>query len=169
MLIFSAFFFIVKGSSNNSLHFAAHNMILRNLTYVSCPFLKAFSCTIYHLGVDREKNEIVGYRYRSENLFNSENLNYSIGIKPNYEKIIQDVKDNPTQNVDIPAIISLITKLKDYDDKLDIEERIGIGGEIHLVILNKDGTFLIKRIHQFSDYDQNFSEMLKNKNIREYS
>ncbi|MHA1336483.1 MAG: hypothetical protein ACTSPW_12155 [Promethearchaeota archaeon] len=123
------------------------------------------SSTIYHFGVDKINDEIVGYAYRSENSFKSEKLIYSFGIKPNYEDIAQKAIDLITQKGIIPGIIAIITQLKEMDEKLELEQQVGIGGEIHFIILDKSGKYTVETIHQFSDYEYTFFEMLDNKNV----
>lgn len=124
------------------------------------------SSTIYHFGVDKITKEIVGFAYRSSNSYESEKLIYSMGIKPDYEDIVQKAIDLIAEKGIIPGIVAIVTGLKEIDDKLELEQRVGIGGEIHLVVLEKNGLYTVKIIHQFSDYKQGFSEMLENENVK---
>lgn len=121
--------------------------------------------TIYHFGLDKLNNEIVGYAYRSKNYFESESLIHSLGIKPDYKEVTQIITEIISQNGIKRGMISLITKLKEHDDKLDLDQKLGIGGEIHFAILNTNRQYCVETIHQFSDYEQIFTEMLENKNV----
>lgn len=123
------------------------------------------SSTIYHFGVDKLNNEIIGYAYRSENSYESEELIHSIGIKPNYEDIAHRAIALLKQEGIIPGIIAIIALLKEIDEKLELEQKIGIGGEIHLVVLDRNGKYSVETIYQFSDYEQVFSKMLENQNV----
>ena len=60
----------------------------------------------------------------------------------------------------------MISRLKEIDDSLELEKRLGIGGEIYFVGLTKDGLYTIETIHQFLDYEKDFSEMLNSPNLR---
>jgi len=121
--------------------------------------------TIYHFGVDKINDKMVGFAYRSENSYESEKLIHGFGIRPNYEDIALKVTDLITQKGIILGIVNIISQLKEMDENLELEQQVGIGGEIHLVVLDKSGKYSVKSIHQFSDYDQDFSEMLENKNF----
>jgi len=123
------------------------------------------SSTIYHFGIDKINNEMVGFAYRSKNSYESEKLIYSLGIKPNYEDVAQQAMDIIVEKGIILGIVSIITQLKKIDENLELEQQVGIGGEIHLVTLDKNGKYYVETIHQFSDYEQRFSEMLDNKKV----
>ena len=123
------------------------------------------SSTIYHFGVNKANNKIVGFAYRSKNSYESERLIYSMGIKPSFEDLAQQATDLLAQKGIIPMIVTIITRLKEMDEKLELKQQVGIGGEIHFVVLDKYGAFSVQTIHRFSDYEQRFSEMLENKNV----
>ncbi len=122
------------------------------------------SSTIYHFGVDKKNNKIVGFAYRSKNSYKSEKLIQSLGIKPRFEGGAQII----VQKGIISGIVDIITRLKEMDENLELEQQVGIGGEIHLVVLDKSGKYSVETIHQFSDHEQKFSEMLENKNVNRF-
>ncbi|MHA1148948.1 MAG: hypothetical protein ACTSR8_11980 [Promethearchaeota archaeon] len=124
------------------------------------------SSTIYHFGVDAKDKRMVAYAYRSKNLYKSEELIYGLGIKPDYENVIQIALESIKKEGLINGSVEIIKYLKNIDDNLDLESRLGIGGEIHSVLLSKEGKYSIETIYRFSDYDNTFSKMLKNQNVK---
>lgn len=128
------------------------------------------SSTVYHFGVDKRNKKIVGFAYRSKNSYESEKLIYGLGIKPNYRNVVQEALNIMELNVmeknDInKGFVSIITRLKETDDNLELEQRQGIGGEIYLVILDKNGKYSVETIHQFPDYEQVFSKILERNDV----
>jgi len=132
--------------------------LLRNiLNEVEEEFNVKPTATIYHFGIDELNNEMIGYVYRSSNSFISEKVGYHIGYRPNYEIYW----DKLPKNDNIQAYIEIMKQLKHQDDILK-ENKVGIGGEIHLLMLELSGQYIGKSIYKFKDYDKNYEEMIDN-------
>lgn len=106
--------------------------------------------TIYHFGYDEFAESYRVYAYRSEHDFQSEELELGFGIKPQIEF---------TQTEDlIKDFIDLITLQRECDLAKPLENRIGIGGDIHVYSMIP-GRINIQLIHRFDDYDDLYSNM----------
>ena len=117
--------------------------------------------TIYHFGLNKKENSFVGYAYRSKNDFKSETLQNSIGIKPPDEGIAEFLQENYKTTSDYcQAIVATIIKLKESDDKKG-DAKVGIGGHIHILRLNKERQYMWEA-YEFPDYREQFLEMLMN-------
>lgn len=112
--------------------------------------------TIYQFGFSKLKNEMQGYVYRSTNEYIQEKYDYCFAKKPQVEFDIYEESENGLEE----AFIKLMIKQKGEDD-LKGSERVGIGGEIHMFSLSKQGHKL-DVIHQFFDYNQCYDEILDN-------
>jgi len=121
------------------------------------------STTIYHFGFNprEEHGKIRGFAFRSTNNFSLEELEYGIGIKPTDDEIIKYLKDAmDTYNGSLEDLFIDIMKLqKRKDDERSPQERIGIGGSIHVLQFDKDRQFLWE-CYNFDDYDETFYKML---------
>lgn len=112
--------------------------------------------TAYHFGFSENDFCFKGYAYRSINNFDSEQLQYGIGVKP-----------APIDPSGIDAInsvggfIQLIERLRLEQITIPVEERVFIGGEIHFLLMNPSENRLF-RCHKFDDYEIAYGEMLKN-------
>lgn len=117
--------------------------------------------TIYQFGYSEIDNEFKGYVYRSKSNFLQEELMFScFAKKPDVEfNFHEEIKEGLDK-----ALINLVTKQKDVDDK-KVGNRIGVGGEIQRIIMTKD-RYQFDIIHRFLDYWDCFDEMLMNNNIR---
>jgi hypothetical protein len=111
--------------------------------------------TIYHFGYDQETDRYRGYAYRSSNNFDSEELAYGFGMKP-------QVEFNPSGNI-IEDFIALISIQRDQELARPVLERIGIGGDIHILMLEPDA-ITIRRVHRFEDHNFLYEEMCSNLN-----
>jgi hypothetical protein len=123
------------------------------------------SCTIYQFGLHELDDKFHGFAYRSTNNFQSEEIQYGFGIKP------PDAFKDENGMIDFDTISSLSTKpeevlaavmriQKDYDDKLDIDKRLGIGGKIEILYLSRD-SMVIRNYDVFDDYDEIYGQMLE--------
>ena len=113
-----------------------------------------FTSTIYHFGFDDLAGKFIGFAYRSTNDFDSEQLDYGIGLKPNPEVDPPDIIEFP---IDLIPIAEL-QKVKDAKKPLD--QRVGVGGQLISYVMRHvdvgDGeyqvTTAIHRCHEFSDF-----------------
>ena len=118
------------------------------------------SSTIYHFGYIEREEKFVGFAYRSEHDFKSEQLIYSLGVKPRYKEVV-DIAIDEIKNKGLPdTFVEIIKKLKSIDDKLPVSERSGIGGEVHFFMLTQKEMFCCV-CYRFEDYDQVFETMLE--------
>lgn len=122
------------------------------------------STTIYQFGLNEIDGKFQGYAYRSTNNYFSEEMTYSIGIKPRYafstdEEISKFIEGNIGQDV----ISSLMLKLKEYDDNLGSihPDKVGIGGQMEICILQK-GYLQISIKDIFPDCASVYQEILSN-------
>ncbi|MDD5702128.1 MAG: hypothetical protein PHU23_08780 [Dehalococcoidales bacterium] len=106
--------------------------------------------TIYYFGYSKSSLRFKGYAFRSTNNFNKEELQYSIGIKP--QVINMELNNIPDD------IIRIMRDQKEQDDQLPLGQRLGIGGEIHLAVITQN-QINIFNIHTFEDYDSCFHQM----------
>ena len=113
-------------------------------------FTEQQTSTIYCFGYSKTDLRFKGYAFRSTNGFNSEELQYSIGIKP------------PVPNMEIeeiPAdIIRIMCYQKDQDDRLPLRRRIGIGGEIHFAVATPSQIKMLV-LYRFDDYEDCYRQM----------
>ena len=145
------------------LSMATSNQLKKIYEEMSIP--SDITSTIYHFGLDKITNTMVGYAFRSTKAFQMEKLDYGLGVKPTYPVKGAIV---PLQPEEIePKFIDLITQLKEVDDNLPIKEKLGIGGEIHFARLNKKGMYFVKILHQFPDINTVYGEMLNNPNVKQ--
>lgn len=108
------------------------------------------STTIYHFGYDPDALRYRGYAYRSEQEFNSEELPFGFGIKPQTQF---EPSDNPLED-----FIRLVAIQREEDSSRPISERIGIGGDIHVLFL-EPGAITMRKVHRFDDYNSLYDDM----------
>jgi len=127
--------------------------------------------TIYHFGFDprEEEGRIKGFAFRSTDNFSLEELKDGTSIKPADNEIITYLRDIlGTYNGvldDIDIFIEIMKFQKNKDDNRDPNERIGIGGAIHMFRLDKNRQFLWE-CYNFDDYDETFSKMLQREGVK---
>lgn len=113
--------------------------------------------TIYQFGFSESIGKFRGFAFRSTNNFKQEELNYCIAQKPEVNFNFDNFEDDVDKN-----LIDLMKLQKQEDDqKLD---KVGIGGEIHRMILTKDAS-RTDIIHRFSDFELQYDQMLKKLSI----
>jgi hypothetical protein len=113
------------------------------------------SATVYHFGYSKNKKRFIGYAYRSTNNWVPEELKEGIGIKP-------AIKYNFEDDFQLPSsFVKLIIRQRELDLELPLEERIGIGGDIHFVVMNYNA-INISICYRFPSYDDDFQEMCLN-------
>jgi hypothetical protein len=109
--------------------------------------------TIYHFGFSKKDECIHSYAYRSKNGFQSEPMSYGLRYKPKFDL---------TWVVQLPNDIKRMMDCQRATQLLVPEqERIFIGGEIQLFVLDKNG-FFVRTIDKFDDYDSNRKAIYNN-------
>jgi hypothetical protein len=111
------------------------------------------TATIYHFGFDDQETRYRGFAYRSERDFESEELQYGIGIKPPTE--VGEIRDLPGD------LVRVVERQRAEDRAKPRAEQVGIGGDVFFLHLTPDGMTL-RRCHRFDDYEEAFVEMCKN-------
>ena len=120
--------------------------------------------TVYHFGYNERSSEFIGFAYRGANSFESEELIYGIGIKP-FDGKLEKIDLEELQQKGLPVgFIELMQKQKEYDDNLPKSKKIGIGGEIHFLYLDKNQT-LLAVCHRFDDYNEALQKMFQHPSI----
>lgn len=113
------------------------------------------SVTIYHFGYSENHQCFRGYAYRSSNNYESEELIYGFGIKPEISYEIPPPINLPED------FIKIVIQQKIEDEKLPFEKKVGIGGEVHFLYMTP-GKIIMTRCHKFDDYLSMYEEMCKN-------
>lgn len=107
--------------------------------------------TVYHFGFSEEEGEYVGYAYRSEKNFVSEDLARGFGVKP------VPVGHLSAPN-DIDDIVALGRQIRTEQDAGPKESRIYIGGEFWMTVL-VNRTIQVSKLYRFDDFEQQWLEM----------
>lgn len=111
------------------------------------------STTIYHFGLSSKEGRFCGFAYRSTNDFRSERLDYGIGIKPALEP-------GPINNIDFPDwFVEIMERQREEDLQRPAQDRVGVGGEVHALQMQRDGLMTLLTCHTFDDYDGTFERM----------
>ncbi len=109
--------------------------------------LGEITTTLYHFGYSRADATYVGYAYRSTADFQSEKLQYSLGVKP-------QVHVEFPENIEIPSFfITIILEQQRQDQLRPSAQQLGIGGEIELALLANRETH-IETVHRFVTYER---------------
>jgi len=119
--------------------------------------------TIYHFGHSEEQSRFIGYAYRSGEDFVSEQLEEEFRQKPGLLNGGYEIKEFPSD----PIKLSDLHKAEDAEK--NIEDRVGIGGEIHSFSMQNiskdegqaDILMQIRRCHRFDDFEKAYIEMSK--------
>jgi len=119
--------------------------------------------TIYHFGYSAAEDCYVGFAFRSKNGFVAERLDYGIGLKPVHEDLIAIAPELLEQPSVHDAIVELIRVARTLDEALPQSERVGIGGEVHLLTLT-EGRQIGWATRPWSDFESLFAQMLQRLN-----
>lgn len=117
------------------------------------------TATIYHFGYIEQEKIFEGYVYRSTNQYQSEKLSIGIGIKPYGEEVQQSIESHSKFSSEDDLIIRIMNEQRRLDNKATIDERVGIGGEVHVLQLNASGA-LMYICHRWDDYGAMLQEIL---------
>lgn len=114
--------------------------------------LGRITATIYHFGFSSARNRFLAYVYRSTKNWESEEILDGVGVKP-------QIDFYPDETFELPAaFIELAKRQREQDNSLPPYERVGIGGDIHFVVMNRNGIH-VSRCYRFPSYDQDFEAM----------
>lgn len=113
--------------------------------------------SIYHLGLDHDDNIFRGFAYRSVNDFVSEPLPYGLHTKPGYDGSSADPQDD---------LITMMCRQRSEQDKLPLEERCHIGGEIIVWMMERvvrenarpTVSTTILPVYQWADFYEMYAE-----------
>ena len=108
--------------------------------------------TVYQFGISEEDDRVVSFAYRSTSDFESEQLQYGYGLKP--ECTI------PEGNF-IEALPQMMEEQRRNQEALPREERLYIGGEIQVLYLTADGCRSFK-VDQFPDFEAHQRAIFEN-------
>lgn len=110
--------------------------------------------TVYQYGISEDSNKVISFAYRSVNDFQSEQLPYGTGIKPECTL--------PEGSYDlIEAIPGVMEEQRRIQSQVSAEARLYIGGEIQAFYLNAEGCRSFK-IGEFSDFDAHLQVIFEN-------
>ena len=119
--------------------------------------LSRISATIYHFGYSESRDRFVGYAYRSRNNWIPEERLDFIGYKP-------EVEYSFDSDIELPrSFIELMEYQREQDLKLPLDKRLGIGGDIHFVVMNRNG-INVSRCHRFASYEADYDIMCQKLN-----
>ena len=99
--------------------------------------------TVYQFGISEEDDRVVSFAYRSTSAFESEQLQYGYGLKPECTIPEGDL---------IEALPQMMEEQRRNQEALPREERLYIGGEIQVLYLTADGCRSFK-VGQFPDFE----------------
>jgi hypothetical protein len=144
---------VVRGIGNLNDHTPRNLALLWSSHKEEFPILENATSTIYHFGFSEEDQLMRSYAYRSTSNFESEQLPYCLGGKPDYSA------PNPYElPKDFKTIMESQRELQSSETK---ENRVYIGGEIQVIHLTKDG-FSSYPLCKFDDYDSDESAIYSN-------
>ena len=116
------------------------------------PDLDDITATIYHFGYSERKNRFLCHVYRSTSDWNSEQILEGIGVKP---AINYDFGEKFT----LPgSFIDLIKLQRENDLNMPTDKRVGIGGDIHFIVMDRAG-INISKCHRFESYEEDLNTM----------
>jgi hypothetical protein len=108
--------------------------------------LGEITTTLYHFGYSKAETKYVGFAYRSTNGFQSERLQYALGVKP-------PVRVESSDNIEFPGfMIDIVLNQQREDQQLPLEQQVGIGGEIEFAVLSNRNT-QIETVYRFETYE----------------
>lgn len=114
------------------------------------------TATVYHFGWSWEREEYVGYAYRSTRDFESEPLEPGMRVKP--EPVGPFNADD--------GFVELAERIRCEQAELSPEHRIYIGGDLILTALHEQ-TILTRRLHRFADFEEQW--LLMNETIHRHN
>lgn len=114
--------------------------------------VEAPTATMYHFGFSEDSDQLVRYVYRSTESFEPERHEEpGFAIKPGLEGEFDPPKD-------VEEWVILAERVRAEQDARPASERIYIGGELYLLILENWQSRTV-RVHRFQDYEQVWLDM----------
>jgi hypothetical protein len=110
------------------------------------------TATIYHFGLSEERNIYVGYAYRSKNDFESEELEPAFRVKPEPRNGLDDVPES------LEGMVALALQIKQEQDERTASDRIYIGGELVLTVL-QNGAINATKLYRWPDFEETWQTM----------
>ncbi len=108
--------------------------------------------TVYQFGISEEDDRVVSFAYRSTSDFQSEQLQYGIGVKPECAIPEGDLIEA------LPLMMEVQRRIQEAQPK---ESRLFIGGVIQALYLTVDGCRSFK-VAQFSDFEAHEQAIFEN-------
>jgi hypothetical protein len=115
--------------------------------------------TVYHFGYSPKEDAFVGVAFRSTNNFVAEVIPYGVGIKPAFDHLVSIAADEVNALGYADGIVSMLHHLRLADDALPMVDRVGIGGEVHLLTLTASRQTL-HVVDRWPDFDDQFRQMM---------
>ncbi|MEZ4702950.1 MAG: hypothetical protein R2834_21635 [Rhodothermales bacterium] len=116
--------------------------------------LESLTTTVYQFGISEVTSKVVSFTYRSVNEFQSEQLQYGMGFKPECTP--------PEGSYElVQAIPGLMEEQRQIQSQVPAESRLYIGGEIQALYLNTEGCSSFK-IGEFSDFGAHLNVIFEN-------
>ena len=110
------------------------------------------TATIYHFGYSRSEKQYRAFAYRSTSNFESEALPHGLGIKPQI---------HPEPFTQLPeGFIHLVHRQREQDRNAPLAEQVGIGGEIHFLVMTP-GLYQLSICHRYENYQEQYEHMLR--------
>jgi len=130
--------------------------LLRKL-WIDIGIPKEYSSKIFHIGYDENANRFRGFIYDSAKNFESEEWkDKSPYVQPMIDESKFQKGNNPID--DLKEIVSIQRE----DELAQLQEsRSGIGGEVHIVILEQNRTTILHE-DRFEDFEELYKQMLEN-------
>ena len=152
---------------NEWFYFVNGSMVVRDIDHLKvlapgllraaaprCQGADITTTTLYHFGYSTLEKRYVGYAYRSAKNWEPDRLQDALGLKP-----VIDVQ--PTSNIQIPQfLIDIVCEQRRKDLLLPVSERVGIGGDIQVVVM-ENGIVTISTVHRFESYESDYELMTK--------
>lgn len=113
---------------------------------------EGLTTTVYQFGISEEDDSVVSFAYRSTNDFESEQLQYGIGVKPECTVPEGDL---------IKALPQIMAEQRQIQEAKPKESRLYIGGEIQALQLTANGCLSFK-VGQFPDFETHERAIFEN-------
>jgi hypothetical protein len=118
------------------------------------------SSTVYHFGFSPRAEAFTGIAFRSESGFAPENLAYGLGVKPPFQEAFSAAVEDIALLGPECGVARILQRLRAGDDALPVAERVGIGGQAHLMTLS--GSRQVTHVVDcWPDYEVQFHQMMR--------
>ena len=103
------------------------------------------STTVYLFGLGSDM-QMKGFSYSSDLAFISKPISYGQSVKP--------TAGPEPDSSSFRDLVQVMTDQRSIQEQLPPNERLHIGGEIHVLTLDAGGLFTHEAVHQFDDYQK---------------